>query len=108
SASRTTHRTGHAVPLDEARRSSRSEAERPIALTNQQASRTAATCAPPLWTAVTLSNRAGRHRAARHVRRRADQAGCRHRVAAGVSRLQVSIHLTKTGRSLSVRGALVW
>ena len=37
----------------------------------------AATCAPPPWTAVTPSNRAGRHRAARHGRRWADPAGRR-------------------------------
>ena len=42
---------------------------------------TTATCARPPWTAVTPSNRAGRHRAARHGRRWADPAGRRHRTA---------------------------
>jgi len=37
-----------------------------------------ATRAPPPWTAVTLSNRVGRHRAARHGYRWADPAGRRH------------------------------
>ena len=41
----------------------------------------AATCARPPWAAVTPSNRAGHHRAARHCRRWADPAGRRHRTA---------------------------
>jgi Glyoxalase-like domain len=41
--------------------------------------RTAATCAPAPWTAVTPSNRADHNRAARHGRRRADSAGRRQR-----------------------------
>jgi hypothetical protein len=40
--------------------------------------RSPATRAPPPWTAVIPSNRAGRHRAARHGRRWADPAGRRH------------------------------
>jgi hypothetical protein len=45
-----------------------------------------ATCAPPSGTAVTPSNRAGRHWAARHGRRWADPAGRRHELSHRLAR----------------------
>jgi hypothetical protein len=58
----------------------------------------AATCAPPPWTAVTPSNRAGCRRAARHGRRWADPAGRRQRAL-------VLLVLWAIGRAVTAAGS---
>ena len=65
---------GLSPPLLECTRTAGSGCPQPVGQLLSAAYRTAATCALTPWTAVTSSNRAGRHRAVRHGRRWADPA----------------------------------
>src|SRR5258708_32556713 len=63
--------------------------------------RSAATCAPPPWTAVTLSNRAVRHRASRHGRAWADSTDRRKAAAPDLSfNLTQVRHVTRDDQTL--------